>query len=116
MVKLFGTRRGECSMASSDTLYEYCCDVAADGGECTCRAVEEVGPPIVRIDLTTFSSVWIDKDRMSGAPCLQGTRFPVAQLLAEVLDSNVPAVAADFDLDENTCNRFLEELIKALEG
>jgi uncharacterized protein (DUF433 family) len=54
--------------------------------------------------------VWVDPDRMSGAPCFKGTRIPIQMLIEHV--------AAGFSLDEfletvpslerNQAQRFLE--------
>jgi uncharacterized protein (DUF433 family) len=54
------------------------------------------------------NSVEFDPNRRGGVPVLKGTRFTVAQTLAELADSaGVPEVASEFDLDEETIRRLL---------
>ncbi len=68
------------------------------------------------IDLAKVQSIWIDPERMSGAPCIRGTRFPVAQLLAELAegDYTVIGLAAEFDLDRKAMAAVLDELSQAV--
>jgi uncharacterized protein (DUF433 family) len=54
--------------------------------------------------------VWIDPDRMSGAPCFWGTRIPVRMLIDHLaagfsLDEFLETVPS---LDRNLAQRFLE--------
>jgi uncharacterized protein (DUF433 family) len=54
------------------------------------------------------NSVEIDPNRRGGVPVLKGTRFTVAQTLAELADSSgVPEIANEFDLDEETIRQLL---------
>jgi uncharacterized protein (DUF433 family) len=47
--------------------------------------------------------VQIDPDRHGGVPVLKGTRFTVAQTLAELADSSgVTELAANYNLDAKT--------------
>ncbi len=61
------------------------------------------------IDITKLKTVEIDRDRMGGMPVLQGTRFPVAQLIAEVAEM-ADDLSEDFDLDLELVTDFLDEL------
>jgi len=56
--------------------------------------------------------VEVDPDRASGRPVLRGTRFPVAQLLAELADGgfSLGEIATDYELDYQEAQRFLEAL------
>lgn len=44
---------------------------------------------------------------MGGKPCVAGTRFPVARLLAELEDRSLREVCDDFELDFDTCRSVL---------
>jgi uncharacterized protein (DUF433 family) len=59
-------------------------------------------------DTALQNAVEIDPKRRGGIPVLKGTRFTVAQTLAELADSTgVPEVANRFDLDEDTIRELL---------
>jgi uncharacterized protein (DUF433 family) len=59
-------------------------------------------------DAALQSAVEIDPKRRGGIPVLKGTRFTVAQTLAELADSTgVPEVANRFDLDEEVIRELL---------
>lgn len=61
------------------------------------------------IDLSKLENVEIDRNRMGGMPCLRGTRFPAAQLLAELTEA-IEDICEDFDLDLELVTNFLDEL------
>lgn len=45
------------------------------------------------------AGIWTDEDRCSGKPCLQKTRMPMCQILAELADGrDLKEIAEDFDL------------------
>lgn len=54
------------------------------------------------------------KDKVKGGkPCIFGTRFTVAQLLAELAEGHsVEEIAEDFDISEKRCRAALEQLAK----
>lgn len=55
------------------------------------------------------ATVNIDKDIRGGIPVLQGTRFPVSQLIAELADTSAPDEIADnFDLNADQIRAFLD--------
>jgi len=55
--------------------------------------------------------VMTDPEIMSGVPVLKGTRFPIAQILAELAnDYSISEIAEDFNLDENKITGFLNNL------
>ncbi|HYV34165.1 MAG TPA: DUF433 domain-containing protein [Gemmataceae bacterium] len=55
--------------------------------------------------------------KRGGAPVLVGTRFTVAQLLAELAAGrSVAEIAEDFDLALNTIERLLDGLALSLDG
>ncbi len=59
--------------------------------------------------------IWTDKDRCSGKPCLQGTRMPMCQILAELADGrDLKEIAEDFDLDYDTIVVAWHDLIEEL--
>lgn len=64
-------------------------------------------------DLFKSAHIEVDKDRFSGKPVLKNTRFPVAQLLAEVLaisEDKIKKVCDDFDLNEEDAKAALREM------
>ena len=61
------------------------------------------------IDIRAFTTVEIDRNRMGGMPVLKGTRFPAAQLLAELTEA-IEDICEDFDLDLELVTNFLDEL------
>lgn len=53
----------------------------------------------------------IDKQRRGGLPCIAGTRFTVAQFLAELSDGeSISSISEDFDIDLEKLKGVLEEL------
>lgn len=51
----------------------------------------------------------VNPRKCGGKPVLKGTRFTLAQLLAEVADGrDLPTIAEDFDLNLNTMIEFLQ--------
>lgn len=61
--------------------------------------------------LAEMKSLEIDPDRRGGVPCLPGTRFTVAQVLAELADGDsVSELVDNLDLDEKSIKDFLNEL------
>jgi uncharacterized protein (DUF433 family) len=67
----------------------------------------------VRTSLRMLSEcVEIDPAKRSGVPVLRGTRFTLAQLLAELAEGKrtVDQIAEDFDLDAATARASLEGL------
>lgn len=55
--------------------------------------------------------VIIDADVRGGIPVLMGTRFSIAQVLAEIADGKgICDIAQEFDLDENLLRRLFEGL------
>jgi uncharacterized protein (DUF433 family) len=48
--------------------------------------------------------------KMGGKVCLKGTRFPVAQLIAELEDMTAGEIAIDFDLEPEIVFGFLNAL------
>lgn len=58
-------------------------------------------------------SVWVNKGRMGGRPCLRGTRFPIGQLIYDIIMNDKFRVAdycKDFDLDKTQVFQFIKEL------
>ena len=57
-----------------------------------------------------------DPNKCGGVPVLRNTRFAVAQLIAELADSDsVGEIADDFDLSESQIREFLRELAASIE-
>lgn len=55
----------------------------------------------------------VDPNIMSGKPVLKGTRIPISQLLANLLDVTkieVDEIADDFDIDRNDLYRAFQEI------
>lgn len=46
--------------------------------------------------------IWIDPARMSGAPCIYGTRIPVDVIVDYVAHSGVDEAMVDYELDRRT--------------
>ncbi|GAG36836.1 unnamed protein product [marine sediment metagenome] len=64
-----------------------------------------------------LENVTIDPDIMHGRPVLKGTRFPVAQLIAELADGHSTSdIAEGCGLDIKTITDFLFELAFYFEG
>lgn len=61
------------------------------------------------IDFNSFETVEIDRNRVGGMPVLKGTRFPAAQLLAE-LNEAIEDTCEDFGLDLKLVSDFMDEL------
>ena len=60
-------------------------------------------------------AVWTDPDRMGGQPCLRGTRFPVAQVLAELASGqSVNSIAALYETNQGKMEDFLAGLALAI--
>jgi uncharacterized protein (DUF433 family) len=60
-------------------------------------------------------SVWIDKERLGGHPCLKGTRYPIHQLVSQIAVYNtLEEITQDFDLDLNQVQLFFEGLGEAI--
>ena len=55
-------------------------------------------------------------DKMGGVPCLRGTRFPVAQLIAELVASGdaLGYLIDDFDLPRSVVCGFMQSLADGL--
>jgi len=61
--------------------------------------------------------VEVNLQKRGGVPVLKGTRFTVAQLLAEVAAGrSVPEIAEDFNLERNLIERLLDGLALSLDG
>ena len=68
--------------------------------ECTLNALRMLG-----------DSVETNLEKRKGIPVLKGTRFTIAQLLAEIADGrNIVDISVDFELDLQTIRHFLEGL------
>lgn len=67
--------------------------------------------------LPDLPGIEVDPLRRSGVPVLAGTRFTVAQLLAELAEGNrsLNQIAFDFDLPYSTARLALESLAAALD-
>jgi uncharacterized protein (DUF433 family) len=66
--------------------------------------------------LTLRDVVAVDPDIRSGTPVLRGTRFTVAQLLAELAeDRSIADIAASFRLDREQIRQVLESLATYLD-
>ncbi len=58
----------------------------------------------------------INEKRRGGVPVIKGTRFTVAQLLAEIADGNsIKEIADDFHLDLNIIERLLRDIANCLD-
>ncbi len=58
-----------------------------------------------------IKGIKIDPQIMSGVPVIMNTRFPVAQLLAEMAEGRtVKEIADDFDLPFGDCINAIDEL------
>jgi uncharacterized protein (DUF433 family) len=65
---------------------------------------------------TPSGSIEIDPDRCCGRPVLRGTRFPLAQLVADVaVGRSLREVAADYDLDPALAEGAFRELATYLD-
>lgn len=87
----------------------------ATGGE------SEVGKkmsPHLRRDLAAIVAGAIESNhaKRGSAPVLRGTRFPVAQVIAELADGRtVHDVANDYDLNEELVIQAVREVARSLE-
>ena len=55
--------------------------------------------------------IWTNSERMSGKPCIRGTRFAVSQFLCELADGrSIGQIAEDFDLDYEMLEQALVDL------
>jgi uncharacterized protein (DUF433 family) len=59
--------------------------------------------------------VWVDADRLSGAPCFKGTRVPV-QALIDHIDSNSTLEDFPAGLPSVTCERAFQLIELANDG
>jgi uncharacterized protein (DUF433 family) len=65
------------------------------------------------IDGDFNGTVWRDPERRGGRACLKGTRFTIAQLIAEhTKPSDVAEVAENLDLDKAQIRKFFAALAK----
>ena len=62
----------------------------------------------MRATMTLEEAVWVDPDRMSGAPCFRGSRLPV-QHLFDWLADGVPLdeFVEEFRIDKRAAEAFL---------
>jgi len=61
-------------------------------------------------------SILCDPDVRGGAPCVRGTGFPLAKVLAELSESpDLRRIARDYDLDDVSVRQAVESLALALE-
>lgn len=62
-------------------------------------------------------SIEVDPQKRGGVPVLRGTRFTVAQVLAEIAEGrSVAELAEDFDLDPALLKKFLEGLAQSFDS
>ena len=55
--------------------------------------------------------VWTDPQRCSGKPCVRGTRYPIAQLLAELVEGrSIGELAEDIDVPLEALEAALEDV------
>ena len=68
------------------------------------------------IDIAAMPSIQVDPEKRHGEPCLPGTRFPVARVLAELAegDYTVIGLAAEYDLDRTALAAVLHDLATAI--
>jgi len=67
------------------------------------------------IDVSKIDGITVDRRYRSGVPVIEGTRFPVATLLAELADSrSFWETTQEYDLPPVACKRALEGLASAL--
>ena len=58
--------------------------------------------------------IWVDPKRVSGVPCLRGTRMPVWSILAELGDGrSIGELAEDFELDPELLKGLMDALASA---
>lgn len=57
--------------------------------------------PSTKSGVMTTEAIWVDPQRLGGSPCVQGSRFSLAQLLAEMTDGTLQDIADNFDIDYN---------------
>ena len=54
----------------------------------------------MREEMTLEQAVWVDPDRMSGAPCFRGSRLPIQQLFDWLADGvSLDEFIEDFQID-----------------
>ena len=59
-------------------------------------------------DMTLEQAVWVDPDRMSGAPCFRGSRLPVQQLFEWLADGvSLDEFVEDFRIDRRAAETVL---------
>lgn len=64
-----------------------------------------------RHNIKPASSIWVHPKRRGGLPCVRGTRFTVAQVLAELADGRcIDELADSFDMDVDMLEALLREL------
>ena len=58
--------------------------------------------------MTLEQAVWVDPDRMSGAPCFRGSRLPVQQLFDWLADGvSLDEFVEDFRIDRRAAETVL---------
>ena len=58
--------------------------------------------------MTVDEAVWVDPDRMSGAPCFRGSRLPVQQLFDWLADGvSLDEFVAGFQIDRQAAETVL---------
>lgn len=75
--------------------------------DCTCAKSD---PPEPAATCPVTASMDADPGKLSGRPCLRGTRMPVAQILVSLFDCSGKEYADDYDIDPDLLKSMLQEL------
>lgn len=62
------------------------------------------------IPIHDMETVDIHSKKMGGQPCLSGTRFPLAQFLAELSETTIKDFAQNYNYDPKFCRKVLKDL------
>ena len=70
--------------------------------------------PWTKSGVMNTASIWTDPKRLGGSPCIRGTRFSLAQLLAELCDTPLQNIAENFEIDYNKLESAFVSLVSQL--
>ena len=69
--------------------------------------------PFAKVGVMNTTGIWTDPQRCSGKPCINGTRFPMCQLLAELADErDLKEISEDFNIDYDKIKQAWMDLIE----
>jgi uncharacterized protein (DUF433 family) len=102
---------GEQAKAKSNLSYDWLREEGVPQHVSFCSEEEWLAERAKHALLMLRECVEVDPGKHGGIPVLRGTRFPVAQVFAEMSEGiSIVELAADFDLDVEVLKQLLEAL------